>query len=78
MINTSSIACINCDRSIGARRLHCITDDGQVLCASCAGGGASVHAHLWPECTEQWHDPGDHIKQLASRSACGHLKGMNQ
>jgi hypothetical protein len=62
------MSCHLCQRQIGRRRTHCVTESGPIVCARCLGDKAS-HARLYPKCGKRWHDAHDHGVVFASRAA---------
>ena len=64
-----SFACVSCGRTIGKSGGHNVLDDGRIVCSSCLLTGARGHARLFPDCSDAWHDPGDHALQVGGTSA---------
>lgn len=63
-----ALDCTACGRTIGKRSGHNLTDDGRVMCSRCIFK-APLHASLWPDCTEQWHDVFNHLCSVSSTRA---------
>jgi hypothetical protein len=63
-----ALRCDECGKRIGARRMHCVINDNNLLCVKCLSSGA-LHTKYYPECPEKWHDMQDHAVQFATRAA---------
>lgn len=65
--------CHLCNRRIGARRTHMLSDAGPfVLCIGCYSA-RDTHHRLYPNCPVAWHDMHDHGTKFATRAAARQL-----